>query len=261
MTNSYIETVRRLASAQKKAAPGAPAYSILVNRPFGRLLAAGAYLVGLTPNGVTAISALFTYTGIVLLATVPISVGLGIGIWLLLAVGYAFDSADGQVARLRGGGSKSGEWLDHVVDSFKIVTLHLAVLISAYRFFHLPSDAWLLIPIGFTAVASSMFFALILNDLLKGIHTAKTGRAVIPTSTGSRLRSIIVLPTDYGLLCLIFVTLGFPPVFFVIYSLLFVANAGYFALAAVKWFRDMASLDSSVATSDPSIEEAPVHDE
>lgn len=89
-----------------------------------------------------------------------------------------------------------------------------------------------------------MFFALILNDLLKGIYTARTGKAVVPTSTGSRLRSIIVLPTDYGLLCLIFVTLGFPPVFFVVYSLLFVANAGYFALAAVKWFRDMAALDT-----------------
>jgi phosphatidylglycerophosphate synthase len=262
MSNSYLDTVRRLKSAQKKAAPGAPAYSILVNRPFGRLLAAGAYLVGLTPNGVTAISALFTFTGIVLLATVPVSLALGVGVWLLLAVGYAFDSADGQVARLRGGGSKSGEWLDHVVDSFKIVTLHLAVLISAYRFFSLPTTAWLLIPIGFTAVASSMFFAMILNDQLKAVHSLRTGQVVAPNRKGSLARSLMVLPTDYGLLCLIFVTLGFPPLFFILYSFLFVANAGYFALAAVKWFRDMGALDAPTPTpteNDPEGASTDVH--
>ena len=46
------------------------------------------------PNQVSLISAAFTFTGIVLLATVPPSIVLGIIVWLLLAVGYAWDSAD-----------------------------------------------------------------------------------------------------------------------------------------------------------------------
>jgi phosphatidylglycerophosphate synthase len=243
MTNTYVATVRKLASAQKKAAPGSPAYSILVNRPMGRLLAAACYLIGMTPNAVTAVSALFTFTGIALLAILPATWATGIAVWLLLAIGYGFDSADGQVARLRGGGSRSGEWLDHVVDSLKIVSLHLAVLISAFRFYHLDNPAWLLIPIGFTALNTVLFFAMILNDQLKAVHTAKTGQVVAPTRKASLVRSLLVLPTDYGLLCLIFVALGAPIVFFVIYSFLFVATGGYFALASVKWFRDMVGLD------------------
>ncbi|NEM89979.1 CDP-alcohol phosphatidyltransferase family protein [Galbitalea soli] len=252
VTESYLDTVRRLASAQKKAAPGAPAYSILVNRPAGRLIAALAFRLGLTPNMVTAVSATFTFVGILLLAVLPVSWGLGIAVWLLLAIGYACDSADGQVARLRGGGSRAGEWLDHVVDSLKIVTLHLAVLISAYRNFSLNSPAWLLVPVAFTAVATVLFFAMILNDQLKAVHAAKFGVVVAPTRTGSLRRSLLVLPTDYGLLCLIFVALGAPIVFFVIYTLIFIATAGYLALASVKWFRDMASLDSAgVSTAAP----------
>ena len=53
---------------------------------------------------------------------------------VLLASGYVMDSVDGQLARLRGSGSLSGEYLDHTVDCVKTATLHLAVLISWYRF-------------------------------------------------------------------------------------------------------------------------------
>ena len=58
----FADVVARLAAAQKPRAPGAPAYSIYVNRPLGRLLAAAAYLGGLTPNVVTVISAVFTFS-------------------------------------------------------------------------------------------------------------------------------------------------------------------------------------------------------
>ncbi|PSL36902.1 CDP-alcohol phosphatidyltransferase-like enzyme [Labedella gwakjiensis] len=237
----YRATVARLASAQKGAAKGAPAYSIYVNRKLGRFIAAAAYRAGLTPNAVTAVSAAFTFSGIILLATVPPVWWSGVLIWLLLAVGYAFDSADGQVARLRGGGSAAGEWLDHVVDALKISSLHIAVLISAYRFFDLPSDAWLLVPIGYSIVANVTFFAMILNDQLKHVRGRK---GTAEAGGGSRLRSFLVIPTDYGLLCFVFVLLGAPLVFFVVYGLLFLANAGFLLLAAVKWFRDMVALDA-----------------
>ncbi|WP_202567240.1 CDP-alcohol phosphatidyltransferase family protein [Agreia sp. COWG] len=235
-------TVRRLASAQKKAARGAPPYSVYVNRKVGRFFAAWAYRAGLSPNAVTGISAAFTFTAIALIATVQPAWWLGIVVFLLLAVGYAFDSADGQVARLRGGGSASGEWLDHVVDALKISTLHLAVLISAYRFFDLTSEAMLLIPIGYSVVAAVSFFAMILNDQLKAAHGV--GTAASGTEVGGRswVRSLFLVPTDYGFLCMLFVLLGFPVLFLVAYSLFFVANAAHLALASVKWFRDMSRL-------------------
>ena len=65
------ETYGRLRVAQKGRARGAPAYSVFVNRPVGRLLAAIAYRLGLTPNQVTVISAVFTFAGIGLLAVLP----------------------------------------------------------------------------------------------------------------------------------------------------------------------------------------------
>ena len=51
------------------------------------------------------------------------------------------------------------------------------------------------------------------------------------------------MPTDYGVLCLIFLLMVSPLVFFVAYSVLFVGSAGFMLLASVKWFRDMAALD------------------
>ncbi|MCU1569988.1 MAG: putative glycosyl transferase [Naasia sp.] len=238
----YGETLRTLAVAQKAAAPGAPAYSVYINRKLGRFLAAGAYLLGLTPNMVTAISASFTFAAILAIAIVPPTLFLGIAVALSLAVGYAFDSADGQVARLRGGGGPAGEWLDHVVDCIKISSLHLAVLISAYRFFSLPSDLLLLVPIGYAIVGAVSFFAMILNDQLKAVYSGSK-KSKYPSGGSTLLRSLLVVPTDYGLLCLVFVLLGAPQVFFAAYALLFVANLGYTALALPKWFRDMTRID------------------
>ena len=125
------ERSQRSGSAQKPVAAGAPPYSILVNRRAGRFVAAAAYRAGLSPNQVTAVSATFTFGGIILPATTAPAGWVGALVWAALALGYIFDSADGQLARLQGSGSVAGEWLDHVVDSTKIVSLHLAVLIAA----------------------------------------------------------------------------------------------------------------------------------
>lgn len=239
---SYADIVARLAGAQKKRAAGAPAYSIYVNRKAGRYLAAGAYKVGLTPNMVTGISALFTFSGIAMLLLLPLEWWSGVAVWLALAIGYAFDSADGQVARLRGGGSANGEWLDHVIDAAKISTLHLAVLITAFRSFDLPDTSLLLIPIGYCIVGAVSFFAMILNDQLKQAYGYPTSTA---EGKSTPLRALLVIPTDYGFLCLTFLLLGAPHLFFVVYTLMFIANAGHLFLASIKWFRDMSKLDNA----------------
>lgn len=239
MRTTFSRALERLQNAQKGRAKGAPGYSIYVNRKVGRYLAAFAHTLGLTPNQVTLVSAVFTFGGIILLATAPPSWILAIAVWLLLALGYAWDSADGQVARLRGGGSIAGEWLDHFVDALKISSLHLAVLVGWYRFFPMNSDLWLLVPIGFAIVGAVTFFAMILNDLLKTANGAVTA---IHTGGSSPLRSILLLPTDYGVICLSFVLWSVPLLFVGVYSLLALAGLIFLVLAARKWFRDMKAV-------------------
>lgn len=237
---TVLESYRNLAQAQKGRARGAPAYSLYVNRPMGRVLASVAHAVGMTPNQVTLVSAIFTFTGIALLTTVPPSLPLGIGVWLLLAVGYAWDSADGQVARLRGGGSLVGEWLDHIVDSAKLVALHIAVAVGAFRFFDPLEITWLLVPLIFTVVATVTFFGMILNDLLR----ARIGAPQAAQEGGSSpLRAVLGIPTDYGTWCFMFVLWGWAPGFMIVYSLLALAAVLYLAAALVVWFRKMKALD------------------
>jgi len=57
------------------------------------------------------------------------------------------------------------------------------------------------------------------------------------------------MPTDYGLLCVVFVLLGAPVVFAWVYLAIFLANAGFMAMAAVKWFTDMKRLSEPGNTS------------
>lgn len=232
----FRTTLRQLRSAQKPPAKGSPAYSRFVNRRIGRVLAAAAYQLGLTPNQVTGISATFSAAGIVLLATLRPGTGLGVGIAVLLLTGYAFDSADGQLARLRGGGSPAGEWLDHVVDSVKVSALHLAVLISWYRYFDVDPPV-LLIPIGFALVAAVLFFVQILTDQLRRAHPAQAPPPA-DASAAAVIRSLLVAPTDYGLLCLVFVVLGWQTGFVVAYGLMFAGCAAFMMLALPKWFRE-----------------------
>lgn len=238
--DGYRATRERLAQAQKTS-KGAPAYSRYVNRPLGRSFAAAAYLADRTPNQVTAVSACFTYAGIALVALVRPHWWLGLVVAALLVLGYGLDAADGQLARLRGGGSPAGEWLDHMFDAGKLATLHLAVLVAAYRFYDL-GEGWLLVPLGFSAVATVAFFGMTLNDLLRQRQVARTGVQLDRGAT-STVRSLLVVPTDYGFLCLAFALCGLPQVFFPLYGVFFVANAGFLGLAVVKWFHDMQALD------------------
>lgn len=230
-------TVRTLASHQKTAA-GAPAYSRFVNRPLGRYFAAAAYTRGLTPNQVTLVSGVVSYTGILVIVALGPSWPGALVSTTLLVLGYALDSADGQLARLRGGGHPAGEWLDHVVDCGKISLLHIAVLVSLWRS-DLVGDAALALPLAFLVVAQLYFFAYIVGDLLKRAAGVRPADA---TTQAPVLRSVLVAPTDYGLLCVAFLSFGAPPVFLGVYGLLLAGTAGYVLLGLPKWFRDMQQL-------------------
>jgi phosphatidylglycerophosphate synthase len=239
--SSYWGTVRELAAAQKTAARGAPAYSRYVNRRLGRLLAAAALRAGLGPNAVTAISAVFTFTGIALLVVFPPSAGLGISVALCLVAGYAFDSADGQVARMQGTGSPAGEWLDHVVDAAKTSVMPLALAVGLYRFGAV-DHSWLLVPLGAAVVSAVLFFSMILTEQLR----RHAGRVSVADAHGrSWIRSLLVIPMDYGVLCLSFALYGVMPLFLTVYTLIFAATAGFLVLASVKWFRELSTVPAA----------------
>ncbi|MBE6481633.1 MAG: CDP-alcohol phosphatidyltransferase family protein [Actinomyces ruminicola] len=232
---SIRENIRSLATAQKAKA-GAPLYSRLINRPAGRVLAAIAHRLGMTPDQVTAVSACCTYAGIVLLAVWRPSVLTCVVTSLLLMLGYALDSADGQLARLRHGGSRAGEWLDHVADVIKLSTIHGAVAIGLFRFAELTTPTLLLVPLAFGAVQNIHFFSYILTYQLRyagGTPLAKDeGRAGV-------VKSLLSVPTDYGLMCLVLVLRFAPTVFLWVYGLMLIGYAGYVILALPKWYLEL----------------------
>jgi phosphatidylglycerophosphate synthase len=243
------DTVRRLAGAQK-GAHGAPAYGRFVNRPLGRLFAAVAFHRGMTPDAVTACSAAFTFSALAAVALAPHAWWVGVLVALGLVVGYALDSADGQLARLRGGGSPAGEWLDHMVDAAKIACLHLAVAIGLHRQGDLDA-AWLLLPLGYLVLDVVYFSAMLLNEALRGRHGAPTRAA--PTAAGaSVLRSLVLLPTDYGVQCLVFALLGSTAAFVSGYAFLAACTAGFLVLALPRWRAEMAGLGDRPAAVPPA---------
>lgn len=249
----FVSAYEQLRAAQKTGV-GAPAYSLYVNRPLGRIFAAAGFQVGMTPNQVTAVSGIFTFAGIALLPLLVPSWWSGVLIAVLLVVGYALDSADGQLARLRGGGSMAGEWLDHMFDSAKNTMVHLAVLVAAYRFFPLSSRLWLIVPLVFTVVSVVLFFGMLLNDQLARVHRARHQLAAPSREGRTPLRTLMKVPTDYGFLALSFVLLGLPLVFFGLYSLLALGSAGYLAVVARKWFYDVDALDRFVPSATKVVE-------
>lgn len=233
-----IPAAIKVLASHQKSKKGAPAYSRYVNRPLGRVFAAIAYRWNLTPDRVTFASGLTSLSGIIVLAAAPPSLPVGIAVSLLLVLGYALDSADGQLARLSGGGSPAGEWLDHVVDCIKVNLLHLTVLLSLYR--HTDLDhRLLLLPVAYVLVANLYFFSFILGDLLKRLHGQN---APAPERKPSALRSLLVAPTDYGVMCLVFMLWGTPTTFLWAYGIMMLGTAGYTALGLPKWRRDMAAL-------------------
>lgn len=239
---TIVASYRRLAGAQKGHARGAPAYSVYVNRRVGRLLAALGHRVGMTPNQATLISALHTVAGLLVLLLVPPAAWVGVVVALLLALGYAWDSADGQLARLRGGGSLSGEWLDHFVDAFKLAALHLVVLVALWWHTPLRDSPWLLVPLVYSVIQVVTFFGMLLNDLLKSKVGAQSTHA---RGGGTFARSMLLAPTDYGLLCVIFVLWGWTSAFAWVYLVMCLLNGGFLMLAAVKWFREIRTLELS----------------
>ncbi|MEV7398699.1 CDP-alcohol phosphatidyltransferase family protein [Aeromicrobium sp. NPDC092404] len=230
---------RELANAQKSGA-GVPWYMRAVNRRLGRAIAAVAAQGRFTPNHMTAASFASFLGGTALLVTVEPGAVMAIASMLLLQLGFAFDSADGQLARLRGGGSAAGEWLDHVVDSGRHLLFHLAVLVGLYRFTDV-SDAVLLVPLGFGLVSTVRFFAQILAEQL-----ARRDPVAGPDSV-PRFGTWIQAPADTGLLNLVVLLWPLTTGFLWAYGVMGLLNALLLAATLVRRHRELAALAKTPA--------------
>ncbi len=230
----------RLAGAQKSTA-SVPAYLRFVNRRAGGLLAALAYALRLSPTQVTLLSSAVSFGGIAVLALHQAAVPAGIAVSLLLLAGYALDSADGQLARVRGGGSRAGEWLDHVADVAKISSLHSAVAIAVLRFFHLDSLLYLLVPVVFGIANVTQFFGMMLRDKLTVADPSRPGAA----GSSSLLVALLLLPLDHGSLALAFLVLGVHTLFLWVYGLLALATVLFAARSLTKAYRGLLETGSA----------------
>jgi len=226
----------RLAGAQKSTA-SVPAYLRFVNRKAGGLLAALCFGLRLSPTQVTLLSSAVSFAGIAVLIGHHSSVPAGVMVSLLLLLGYALDSADGQLARVSGGGSKAGEWLDHVADIAKISSLHSAVAIAVLRYFELDSLLYLAVPVIFLIANVTQFFAMMLRDKLMVASPSQ------PAGSSSLLVSFVLLPLDHGALALAFLTLGAHTLFLWCYGFLALCTVLFSARSLAKAYRGLLAAE------------------
>lgn len=92
--------------------------------PLGFRIAKAAYPLGLTPNQVSCFSMLLGILGGGLLCRLNLAV---VGYPLLIA-SSVLDSADGQLARMRGGGTVAGRVLDGLIGYFMFASAYVGLL-------------------------------------------------------------------------------------------------------------------------------------
>ncbi|MGO3795956.1 MAG: CDP-alcohol phosphatidyltransferase family protein [Pauljensenia sp.] len=236
-------------NAAQKPGAGVPAYTRWVNRRGARLVAAHGASRGWAPNAVTGMSAVASGIGMVLLLAVAPSPLLGVGVALALATGYLLDSADGQLARLSGRSSKTGEWMDHVVDAFRSPAIHLSVAVAVVL--HLPDTRWLApVAMVYALVTSGQFLSQILAEaMVRGAGASQT--------RGGDLRSWVLLPTDPGVLCWSFLLWGTGAPFAVVYSFLAAVAVAHAAISLRRRHRDLLAIDAATSARAAAVSAPP----
>lgn len=236
---TFRGALEELKGAQKPGA-GVPAYTRWVNRGAGRVLAAAAVRVGITPTALTVVSGLVSMVALVGLATLEPTPGRCATVVLGLLVAYALDSADGQVARLTRTSSKAGEWLDHVVDAARLPGFHLAL--GCALVLSLGQPAWAgVVCVAFALLASVWFFAQILATQMTS--QSATLRDV-PAQAGGRAQardwvSFAKLPSDIGTLYLMVLLLPWPKLFLVAYVGMFLYSVVMAWVALRRRYREL----------------------
>jgi hypothetical protein len=98
-------------------------------------------------------------------------------------------------------------------------------------------------------VSVVFFFGIMLTDQLR--RAAAGAGVTAPARSGSGLvQTLIALPTDYGILCLVFLFSGWRPAFLVLYTVMFAAHTIVLCGALAKWWRDLSGLDAADRAQD-----------
>ncbi len=234
---AYRDARSALARAQKSNA-SVPPYSRYVNRPLGGRIAAAGAAIGATPNQVTALSALWSLIGFALLVAVPPGVGVAVAVTILFTLSWAFDAADGQLARLTATAGPAGEWLDHVVDSARQILLHVSVLIYLLRADDFVFGWVHLLPLAYLLVISVRYF----SQMLAGQLTERAGAPPAAESGRERLRAWLQQPADPSTLHLTFLLAGSPDAFTIAYGVVFLANLPLALASFARRYRQLARL-------------------
>jgi phosphatidylglycerophosphate synthase len=257
-SSGFAESFAALARMQKPAR-GVSLYSSRINRPAGRFLAALAARAGATPNQVTLLGLVFSLTAIGLIVATPASLLTAVLLGPLLVVSFALDSADGQLARLQGSGGPAGEWLDHMVDAGVKLTLHLAIVVAWFQADRPGRE--LLLPLAFQVVAVLMFLAVTLGGMLRSASASASASAARSAGAGQArvtvhdhggvgggragvrrpgLRAVVLLPVDYGALCLLFLIWAWPAAFRIGYAALLAAQLTFLIAFAIGLYRELS---------------------
>lgn len=183
----------------QKSGPGTPAYTRYVNRFFGRVLTALVSIFNISPNSVTLISGIITYSAFILLLIIDLTIVYSIGFVFLLIVGYALDSVDGQLSRLKKQGSNFGEWFDHTLDAIKIPLGHATAILLIVTSLEV-NEYYLIYFLVILSVSGGVFLSGILKSKLIKTDSNKTNQ-----NNDSFIKSILMLPVDYGTFMLLFI--------------------------------------------------------
>lgn len=245
-TWTYDSILAELRFAQKPG-HGVPAYTRWVNRGLARGVAARCATWGWSANLVSAVSAVVSFAALLLLLLLPPHPTTGFLVAVLLATGYLLDSADGQVARVTGTGSMAGEWLDHVIDAARTPAIHLGVAAGFVHMYGPGAWQWS-IPLLYCVVSASHFMSQILAEQLlrptriKFPQPEDRRSGQQPISGRSTARSFVMLHTDTGIICWMFIAWGFPPLFLMLYVLMFAANTVTATISLVRKFRSLQTV-------------------
>lgn len=226
---SLGESMRLLDAAQKPGA-GVPAYTRWVNRRAARYLCAAGERMGLTPSTVSVLSILMTLAGLgafLVLHRTPLVAGALAAV--LLALGYALDSADGQLARLQQTSSVRGEWLDHTLDAVRLPAVHLSI---GAGFLLQGAPILAAVAAMYSIAASAAFLSQNLGGLLR--DRSQSDRLQL-----RRHQSWLLLPADPGVLCWLFALWIVLPLFSAAYLALFTANILHVAFSTRRRWREL----------------------
>lgn len=194
----------------KAVAQGDGLWVTLIYRWVAARLSFVFYKCGIGPNMVTMLSSLVSMLAMIfLIIGYPMTMIGALGVGGLLALGYALDCADGQLARATGLSSKLGEWLDHTMDLVTKFIVHFSV---AWILFQRADALSYSFGLAFLAFVLNLggtgvfFFAWQMKNKIAGDNK----NASMTSAKRDRKLALMKVPlqvTDYGIfVCLFFLT-------------------------------------------------------